>query len=92
MLYTEPNGLRGENCPSSAKSINAHRYVQDFNAEDLKKSLLPSHEMRIPIEELIATAEAAFEFIRGSDLDQSTKDAFYQLEKQFDFYKNLIKL
>lgn len=71
---------------------NARKYVQKFDAEDLKKSLLPAHEMRCPIEELIATSEAVFGFIQCSDMDSSLKDAFFQLEKQFDFYKNLIEL
>ena len=50
--------------------------------------ILPSLNpaQRCTLEELIATGEAVFNLIRFSELDTCIKNAFYQLEKQFDFY------
>jgi hypothetical protein len=42
------------------------------------------------LEELIATTEAIFSFIRFSELDPGIKNAFYQLEKQFEFHSSLV--
>lgn len=70
----------------------ARTSFQNFSAEELKASLLPGHHLNYPIEELIATGEAAFEFIRNAEMDVDMKNAFYQLEKQFSFYKNLCQL
>lgn len=65
---------------------------RDFGADEIKQSLLPGHELNKPVEDLIATTEAVFEFIRRIEMRKSTKKAFAQLERQFDFYKNLIML
>lgn len=70
----------------------ARMFFNEFAPEELKQALMPNHELRRPIEELIATGEAVFEFIKKSELKRSTKSAFYQLEKQFEFYKNLLLL
>lgn len=59
-------------------------------AIQIKEALLPDNESFCPLEELIATGEAVFAFIRQSQMDLSSRNAFYQLEKQFDFYKNLL--
>lgn len=48
-------------------------------------------ELVHPLDELIATGEAVFTFIRFVRMDEDLKKAFYQLEKQFDFYKNLVR-
>jgi hypothetical protein len=55
-------------------------------------ALLPllSQQQRCTLDELIATGEAVFSLIRFSELDTCIKDAFYQLEKQFAFYANLV--
>ena len=45
---------------------------------------------RCTLDELIATGEAVFNLIRFSELDTCIKNAFYQLEKQFDFYANRV--
>jgi hypothetical protein len=58
--------------------------------EQIKNALLPNNERLYPLDELVATAEAVFNFIRSSELDTGVKNAFYQLEKQFEFYKNLL--
>lgn len=44
-------------------------------------------EQRQALDELIASGEAVFNLIRFSKLDTGFKNAFYQLEKQFDYYK-----
>ena len=67
-------------------------FFNEFTPEEVKQSLMPTHELRRPLEELIATGEAVFEFIKRSELKKSTKSAFYQLEKQFEFYKSLLLL
>jgi hypothetical protein len=47
-------------------------------------------QQRCTLEELIATGEAVFCLIRFSELDTSIKNAFYQLEKQFDLYASQV--
>lgn len=59
-------------------------------AIQIREALLPAYEHFCPLEELIATGEAVFAFIHQSQIDLSSKNAFYQLEKQFGFYKNLL--
>jgi hypothetical protein len=44
-----------------------------------------------PLDELIATGDAMFTFIRFARMDEELKKAFFQLQKQFDFYKNLVR-
>lgn len=65
---------------------------RDFTADEIKQSLMPGHELNKPVEDLIATTEAVFEFVRRLEMKRSTKKAFAQLEKQFDFYRNLVLL
>lgn len=95
MSYTEQNVLQANNSnlsttPSERNPARTH--FKNFSAEELKQSILPSHNLNYPIEELIATGEAAFEFIRNAEMEVEMKNAFYQLEKQFSFYKNLCLL
>ena len=59
-------------------------------AEEIKNALLPDNDIIDPLEELIATGDAVFNLIRFSELDMGIKDAFYQLERQFTFYTNLV--
>jgi len=77
---------------TSAERNTAKTMFRNFSAEELKESILPSHNLNYPIEELIATGEAAFEFIRNAEMEVEMKNAFYQLEKQFIFYRNLCLL
>jgi hypothetical protein len=65
--------------------------IEKIPAKELRKALLPLHEYCKPIDELIATAEATFEFIRCSELETPTRNAFYRLEKQFNFFKTLVE-
>ena len=60
------------------------------NPEHSKNALLLNDEQLSALDELIATGEAVFNLIRFSELDQGIKHAFYQLEKQFMFYSNLV--
>lgn len=95
MSYKEQNGFQANNSSllaTSAERNPARTSFQHFSAEELKASILPSHHLNYPVEELIATGEAAFEFIRNAEMDVNMKNAFYQLEKQFSFYKNLCQL
>jgi hypothetical protein len=55
-----------------------------------KHALLLNYEQLSALDELIATGEAVFNLIRFSELDACIKDAFYQLEKQFLYYSNLV--
>ena len=73
-----------------AERNTAIDYVREFSAAQIKEALFPDHELTCPLEELIATGEAVFEFIRYSEMSLGTKNAFCQLEKQFNFYKNLL--
>ncbi len=60
------------------------------NPAQIKQALLLNNEQLFALDELIATGEAVFNIIRFSELDPGIKDAFYQLEKQFTFYANLL--
>lgn len=65
--------------------------IEEIPAEDLRTALLPLHEYCKPQDEMIATAEATYELIRCADMDLQTKNAFYRLEKQFNFFKELVE-
>jgi len=95
MSCTEQNGFQANNSSLSTTSAErnpARTSFENFSAEELKQSILSSHYLNYPIEELIATGEAAFEFIRNAEMEVEMKNAFYRLEKQFSFYKNLCQL
>lgn len=84
MTYTEQTNLQESNHPlstTSAERNTAKTMFQSFSAEELKQSILPPHNLNCPIEELVATGEAVFEFIKNSEMEIETKNAFYQLEK-----------
>lgn len=70
----------------------APTYIDKIPASILRQALLPLHPVSCPLQELFSTSEAVFEFIRSSDVQLPFKNACCQLEKQFDFYKNLIQL
>jgi hypothetical protein len=92
MTYTEQTNLRESSSAlltSSAERNTARTNFRDFSAEVLKESIVSSYNLNHPIEELVATGEAVFEFIKNSEMETEAKNAFYQLEKQFIFYRNL---
>ncbi|MDP4265586.1 MAG: hypothetical protein Q8941_23890 [Bacteroidota bacterium] len=94
MTSTERNRLPAnedflETTPAGRNA--AKKYVSEFSAAEIKEALIPDLELTCPLEELIATGEAVFAFIRHSEMDPLMKNAFCQLEKQFDFYKNLVQ-
>lgn len=94
MLNTERNCLPENNSiPQTKPAVRntARTNIHDFSAEELKDSLLATHEPNCPLEELIATGEATFEFIRSSGLEMHSKNAFAMLERQFEFYRRFIK-
>lgn len=76
---------------TSSKRHGDKTFVNEFSAMEIKDALLPDDELIDPLEELIAAGEAVFEVIRNSDMDIKTKSAFFQLEKQFSFYRNLLR-
>jgi len=70
----------------------ARVFVEDFTAAQMKEAVLPLNQLNCPLDELIATAEATYEFLHTADMDRHIRNAFCQLEKQFDFYKNLVQM
>lgn len=70
---------------------NLPGYVHNIPAEKIKTCLLTTHELSKPTDELIATCEAVFTMIRNSEMELETKNAFYRLEMQFEFYRQLVK-
>jgi hypothetical protein len=95
MLNTGKNRLHENNDSQQAppaKRNAARTYVCEFSAAQIKEALIPDLELTSPLEELISIGEAVFEFIRHSEMELKTKNAFCQLEKQFEFYKNLLAL
>lgn len=63
-----------------------------FTAEEIHQAIMPYDPLASPLEELIATTEAVFTFIRYSDMDMTMRNAFGQLERQFEFYKRLVEM
>lgn len=93
MLTTEKNNLRAvTGRTTSLEQSPAFSYIHDFSAADLKKCILTNHELSKPIEELIATSEAVFTLIRNSAMEEEVKNAFYRLQIQFEFYRNLVDI
>lgn len=95
MTYTRKSCLqeKNSNLSTTPAERNAARILgNEFTAEELKQSLISSYDLNFPVGELISTGEAVFEFVKISEMDLSTKNAFYQLEKQFKFYKRLVEL
>jgi len=92
-MYQEKNGLPKNRSSTHTfaegqKPINI--LFQDIPAICLKKEFINSERFGDVLGELIAVSETAFAFIYYSDLDQPIRNAMYQLEKQFDFYKRLL--
>jgi hypothetical protein len=94
MLNAEKNGLPCDSiaCETTLAARNAgSSFLHEFSAEALKETLLSDHQLSKPVEELMATAEAAFVLIRNSEIDLELKNAFHRLEMQFEFYRNLVE-
>ena len=93
MLNVDKNRLHRNNNLAQTISTNGKAtkiYVADYSGDEIKKALVPEFDLISPLDELIATGEAMCEFIRRVDMEVETKSAFGQLEKQFDFYRNLL--
>jgi hypothetical protein len=67
-------------------------YLEDFTPQQLQQALLPLSGGSCPLEELIATANAAFNFVNAAELDKQVSEAFWQLEKLFNFYSHLVQM
>lgn len=65
--------------------------MEEIPADRLREAFMPLHEACTPVEELLAVCEATYEFIRTCELDIPTRNAFYRLEKQFYFFKDLVE-
>jgi|GEM_PF-3629257 len=61
---------------TSAERNAATTLFLDLSLYDFRNAALPAHELNFPIEELIATGEATFEFIRNSEMEVETKNVF----------------
>jgi hypothetical protein len=62
----------------------------EIPAINLKKALVNVEPGMDALGELIMTGQAAFAFIRYSELDLPLRNAMNQLEKQFEFYRRLL--
>lgn len=96
MKTEKTNGLQQNNSnpePSRAHALAGARFcLKECSADDLKTTLMNSYNEASPWEELVLTAEAVFEFVWNSELELSIRNAVYQLEKQFQFYRRLMEL
>jgi len=88
VMIHEKNGLSKNG--SSTHDLKPNVLFKEIPAINLKKALIEEDQWADVLGELIATGESAFTFIRYSALEQPIKDAMYQLEKQFAFYKRLL--
>jgi hypothetical protein len=67
-----------------------HILLEEIPAINLKKALVEVEPGMDALGDLIMTSEAAFAFIRYSELDLPLRNAMNQLEKQFDFYRRVL--
>ena len=66
------------------------RQLQDIPAEEIKQAMLAHSVSPYPLEELIESCEAAFRLTRQMEPEPELKEVFFQLEKQFGFWKALL--
>lgn len=95
MMYVEdsnPEKRNGKSLRGQLGRNSVRLFVHEFSTGKTKDILHPDTVLSSPLQELIAIGEAVFEFIRVSNMDVSTKKAFCQLEKQFQFYKRVVEL
>lgn len=62
-----------------------------LNADRIKVLLVKTHDELTPMSGLVDTAKLCFHFIQQSSLSVAEKNAFYQQEKQFNFYESLAR-
>jgi hypothetical protein len=93
----QPQENNGNNAKSEQNSKPAvpppsvKRYVHEYSDIALRDAILFEHQFASPLEEMIGTAEAAFEFAyQSQEMESNTKNVFFQLEKQFGFYRRLM--
>jgi hypothetical protein len=93
MKHSKKNGgkVNTNSSPIVVKPDFARTYVKAVPMEKLKKSLHSIYENNQPLEELLNTCEATFTLIRHSELEVELRNAFWVLEKQFDFWKKLVE-
>jgi len=66
-------------------------FIHNYAPKEIKEAIVSLHGGNCPLEELIAVAEATFKFIHHADMDTDQKNAFFHLQRLFDFYKNLLR-
>ncbi len=93
MLNTNESVLRENNSipqntlyPRNSFFTSIHELPQ----ETLYQAMVSSHPQDDPLEELIATGNAAFTLLREMEIEKDIRDAFYRLEKQFTLYALLL--
>lgn len=67
--------------------ITVKKEPRRFSSQEIGKAFLTGNVLFCPLEQLIATGEAVFEFIRNSEMEVELKDAYGRWEQQFVFYK-----
>lgn len=91
-MYQEKNDVQrnGSSSHSIVTTPPINIFLKEIPAINLKKALVKVEPQMDALGELIMTCEAAFAFVRYSDLDLPFRNAMNQLEKQFDFYRGLL--
>jgi hypothetical protein len=93
MKHSKKNGEKAIITPSPvvSKPDFSRTYIKALPTQQLRQSLVTIYEHNQPLEELLSTCEAAFTLIRHSEMEVELRNAFWQLEKQFDFWKRLVE-
>jgi hypothetical protein len=93
IMYQEKNDLQKNGSSTHHLTTTpppTNILLKEIPAINLKKALVQVEPWMDALGELIMTSEAAFAFIRYSELDLPLRNAMNQLEKQFEFYKCLL--
>ena len=93
IVFQQKNDVPKNGSSTHALSITrpaTNILLKEIPAINLKKALVDVEPGMDALGELIMTSEAAFAFIRYSELDLPLRNAMNQLEKQFDFYRRLL--
>lgn len=72
------------------KTFDGYAFMKEIEAQLPEEVFMMSHPPQY-VQELIAVGEAAFTFIRQSNIDYKTRKAFQQLGKQFRFYSDKLQ-
>ena len=92
MLTSSKKGLKKNQHSVLQNSKTSSRlFIHQYAAKDIKQAIISLHAGNCPLEELIAISEATFALISKTDMDLQLKNAFFQFERLFDFYKNLLR-